>query len=316
MTEDEEATMQPKHILDVSQFSRHEMESLFREASLLEQLEAHLGSRALVGRIMATLFYEPSTRTRLSFESAMIRLGGTILSVENAGASSSAAKGESIEDTIRIVQNYADVIVLRHWEGGSAHRAAAVASVPIINAGDGNREHPTQALLDVFTIHRELGRIDGLAIGLVGDLIHGRAAHSLALCLTRFRPRRLYLIAPSELQMDGAMVDELRGSGLEVELLERLEEVAGDLDVVYMTRVQRERFASPTLYERVRGSYRMDQAMLARLRPASIILHPLPRLDEIEPEVDADPRAAYFRQARHGLTIRMALVRHVLRQNA
>ncbi|MCC6627492.1 MAG: aspartate carbamoyltransferase [Chloroflexi bacterium] len=305
-----------KHILEVGQFSRFEMESLFREAAMLEQLDAYVGSKMMSGRIMATLFYEPSTRTRLSFESAMIRLGGSILSVENAGATSSAAKGESIEDTIRMVQNYADVIVLRHWEGGVAHRAAAVATVPIINAGDGNREHPTQALLDAFTIHRELGQIDGLTIGLVGDLVHGRAAHSLALCLTRFRPRRVVLIAPGALQMEPAMIDELRAAGLTVDLLERLEDIADELDVVYMTRVQRERFAAPDLYERVRGSYRMDQAMLDRLKPTAIILHPLPRLDEIEPEVDADPRAAYFRQARHGLIIRMAVIRHVLRQNA
>jgi aspartate carbamoyltransferase catalytic subunit len=304
-----------KHILEVRQFSRQEMESLFEEAESLERLDAYIGSRLMEGRIMATLFYEPSTRTRLSFEAAMIKLGGAVLSVENAGATSSAAKGESIEDTIRMVQNYADIIVLRHWEGGAAHRAAAVAAVPIINAGDGNREHPTQALLDVFTIRRELGRIDGLSIALVGDLIHGRAAHSVALCLSRFNQITLYLVAPRELQMEPAMVDDLRSSGMDVTQLERLEDVAPQLDVVYMTRVQRERFSSPELYERVRGSYRMDAAMLARLKSTAIILHPLPRLDEIEPEVDADPRAAYFRQARHGLTIRMALVRHVLRQH-
>jgi aspartate carbamoyltransferase catalytic subunit len=304
-----------EHILEVRQFSRQEMESLFEEAESLERLDAYIGSRLMEGRIMATLFYEPSTRTRLSFEAAMIKLGGAVLSVENAGATSSAAKGESIEDTIRMVQNYADIIVLRHWEGGAAHRAAAVAAVPIINAGDGNREHPTQALLDVFTIRRELGRIDGLSIALVGDLIHGRAAHSVALCLSRFNQITLYLVAPRELQMEPAMVDDLRSSGMDVTQLERLEDVAPQLDVVYMTRVQRERFSSPELYERVRGSYRMDAAMLARLKSTAIILHPLPRLDEIEPEVDADPRAAYFRQARHGLTIRMALVRHVLRQH-
>jgi aspartate carbamoyltransferase catalytic subunit len=290
------------------------MEALFEEATHLERLEAYVGSRLMEGRIMATLFYEPSTRTRLSFESAMIKLGGAILSVENAGASSSAAKGESIEDSIRMIQNYADIIVLRHYEGGAAHRAAAVASVPIINAGDGNREHPTQALLDTFTIRHELGQVDGLSVGLVGDLIHGRAAHSLALCLTRFANVTAYLVAPAELQMDQAMIDHLRAAGLAVRLAERLEEVAGELDVIYMTRVQRERFESMSLYERVRGAYRMDPAMLRRLRQKAIILHPLPRLDEIHPEVDADPRAAYFRQARHGLTIRMALIRHCLRQ--
>jgi aspartate carbamoyltransferase catalytic subunit len=306
--------MTPKHILEVGQFSRAELEVLFNEAEAMERLAAYVGTRTLSGRIMAALFYEPSTRTRLSFEAAMIRMGGTTLSVENASSSSSAAKGETIEDTIRMVQNYADIIVLRHYEGGAAHRAAAVATVPIINAGDGNREHPTQALLDMFTVKQEIGRLDNLTVGLVGDLIHGRAAHSMARCLTRFRRIRLYLIAPSELRMDPDMVDELRAEGLDVTEVERLEDVAQELDVVYMTRVQRERFESPALYERVRGTYRIDPAMLTRLKSAAVILHPLPRLDEIHPEVDADPRAAYFRQARHGLTVRMALLHHCLRQ--
>jgi aspartate carbamoyltransferase catalytic subunit len=306
--------MQPQHILEIGQFSRAELETLFGEAEKMEQLEASVGSRALAGRIMATLFYEPSTRTRLSFEAAMIRQGGAVLSVENASVSSSAVKGETLEDTIRIVQNYADLIVLRHYEGGAAHRAAAVAHVPVVNAGDGNREHPTQALLDLFTIHTEVRRIDGLTIGLVGDLVHGRAARSLALGLLRFRRVRLLLIAPPELQPEAALVATLRAGGLTVEQVPRLESVAGELDVVYMTRIQRERFEVPVLYERVRGSYRMDPAMLARLQPTALILHPLPRLDEIHPEVDADPRAAYFRQARHGLTVRMALLRYCLQQ--
>ena len=307
--------MKPWHILDIEQFSRAQLETLFKEAEDMERLVAHIGSRTLSGRIMATLFYEPSTRTRLSFESAMIKLGGATLSVENAGSSSSAAKGETIEDTVRIVQNYADIIVLRHFEAGAAHRAAAVASVPIINAGDGNREHPTQALLDAFTMRHEMGRLDGLHVGLVGDLIHGRAAHSLAHCLTRFRAITLYLVAPPELQFDAQMVEELRAGGLQVRQVMRLEEVAPELDVVYMTRVQRERFASLELYDRVRGTYAMDPAMLKRLKPTAVILHPLPRLDEIHPEVDADPRAAYFRQARHGLTIRMALILFCLKHH-
>jgi aspartate carbamoyltransferase catalytic subunit len=305
--------MQPRHILEIGQFSRSQLEVLFKDAEDMERLVAHVGSRTFSGRIMATLFYEASTRTRLSFESAMIKLGGATLSVENATSTSSAAKGESIEDTIRIVQNYADIIVLRHYEAGAAHRAAAVASVPIINAGDGSREHPTQALLDAYTIRQETGQLDGLTIGLVGDLIHGRAAHSLAHCLTRFRDCTVYLVAPPELQLDPAMVEELRAGGLEVHEVKRLEEVAELLDVVYMTRVQRERFESAALYERVRGSYAMDPAMLRRLQSSAVILHPLPRLDEIHPEVDADPRAAYFRQARHGLTIRMALINYCLR---
>jgi aspartate carbamoyltransferase catalytic subunit len=304
--------MKLKHILDVGQFSRAELEALFTEADSMERLIAHGGSRALGGRVMATLFYEPSTRTRLSFEAAMIRLGGAMLSVENATASSSAVKGETIEDTVRIVQNYADLIVLRHYEAGASHRAAAVATVPIVNAGDGKREHPTQALLDIYTIRQEVGRLDGLTVGIVGDLAHGRAANSLAHCLMRFRDIRLYLIAPPELQFDDDMMAELRTGGLEVAQVTRLEEVAGELDVVYMTRVQRERFEAPSLYERLRGSYGIDPAMLRRLKNTAVILHPLPRLDEIHPEVDNDPRAAYFRQARHGLTIRMALIYHVL----
>lgn len=307
--------MHVKHILEVGQFSRAEMETLFREAEHLQKLEAYVGSRVMTGRIMATLFYEPSTRTRLSFESAMIRMGGSVLSVENAISSSSAAKGETLEDTIRIVQSYADIIVLRHYEGGAAHRAAAVAGVPIINAGDGNREHPTQALLDAFTIHTELGRLDDLTVALVGDLIHGRAAHSLARCLQQFSRLRVILVAPPELQMEPAMVDELRAGGLTITTATRLEEVASELDVVYMTRIQRERFESLELYERLRGSYCIDAAILERLKRSAVILHPLPRLDEIHPEIDADPRAAYFRQARHGLTVRMALIRFCLHQH-
>lgn len=307
--------MKPRHVLEIGQFSRAQLDVLFKEAEDMERLVAHIGSRRLGGRIMATLFYEPSTRTRLSFEAAMIKLGGATLSVENATWSSSAAKGETIEDTIRIVQNYADIIVLRHHEAGAAHRAAAVATVPIVNAGDGNREHPTQALLDAFTIRQEMGRLDGLTVGLVGDLIHGRAAHSLARCLMRFRNCTVYLVAPPELQFGPTMVEELRASGLQVYEVGRLEEVAPELDVVYMTRVQRERFESSDLYERLRGSYGVDPMMLRRLKSTAVILHPLPRLDEIHPEVDADPRAAYFRQARHGLTIRMALVHYCLQHH-
>ena len=305
--------MKLKHILEVGQFSRAELEALFREADNMEQLIAHGGSQSMNGRIMATLFYEPSTRTRLSFEAAMLKLGGATLSVENATTSSSAVKGETIEDTVRIVQSYADIIVLRHYEAGASHRAAAVADVPIINAGDGKREHPTQALLDAYTIRQEIGRLDGLTVGLIGDLVHGRAAHSLAHCLTRFEDLRLLLVAPPELQYDPDMIEELRMGGLEVEAVDALEDVAGELDVVYMTRVQRERFQTNDLYDRVRGSYGIDPEMLGLLKDTAVILHPLPRLDEIHPEVDNDPRAAYFRQARHGLTIRMALIYHLLR---
>jgi aspartate carbamoyltransferase catalytic subunit len=257
---------------------------------------------------MATLFYEPSTRTRLSFESAMLRLGGSVLGTEAAHVFSSAMKGETLEDTIRMVCAYADVIVLRHDREGAAAQAAAVASVPVVNAGDGPGEHPTQSLLDLFTIGRELGRIDGLHVVICGDLRFGRTARSLARLLTLYDGVRLSFVAPDVVQVGGDIRALLDERGVPYRLHDRLDGVIGTADVVYQTRVQKERFTDPAEFEVARGAIRIDTATMARLPASAIVMHPLPRVDEIDPAVDADPRAAYFRQAANGVALRMALL--------
>jgi aspartate carbamoyltransferase catalytic subunit len=297
-----------EHVIGVRQFDRPALDALFALAREMEAAVAAGGATRLRGRILATLFFEPSTRTRLSFEAAMYRLGGEVLSMESAGGSSSAAKGETIEDTIRIVQGYADAIALRHGEEGAAARAAAVARVPILNAGDGAGEHPTQALIDLYTIERELGRLDGLRIALAGDLRHGRAVRSLALLLAETRDTEVVCVSPPALAMRPdvlAWLDE-RGVGHRQEV--DLAAVLPHVDVIYQTRVQRERFADPAEYERARGVFVLDEAALRLLAPGAVVLHPLPRVDEIAPAVDDDPRAAYFRQAHNGLYVRMALL--------
>jgi aspartate carbamoyltransferase catalytic subunit len=261
---------------------------------------------------MAALFYEPSTRTRLSFEAAMLRLGGDAIGTDNAREFSSAAKGETLEDTIRIVSGYADVIVLRHNEEGAAKRAAAVSTVPVINAGDGPGQHPTQALLDLYTIRDELSRIDGVRVAMVGDLANGRTVRSLAYLLSKFKDIKLWFVAPPQVAMRDdlkAHLDEHHVPWVETQ---DLESVLPEVDVVYMTRIQKERFSDPEDYNAVKGVYRIDKSSLAVMRKYAILLHPLPRVDEIATEVDDDPRAAYFRQARNGLHIRMALLDRLL----
>ncbi len=298
------------HIVAVNQFSRPVIEQLFDAAN-----ELRVGSRhqdLLRGKILATLFYEPSTRTRLSFEAAMLRLGGQVIATENAREFSSAIKGESVEDTVRIVAGYADAIVIRHYEQGAAERAAAVSPVPIINAGDGPGEHPTQALLDLYTIRTELGRLDDLKVALVGDLRYGRAARSLALMFALTERTELLFVAPEFVAMGIVVRAALAANGVafhdEPDLFRALSEV----DVVYQTRIQRERFATPAEYDAVRNVYVIDERALAQLGPNAVILHPLPRVNEIAPTVDADPRAAYFRQAHNGVYLRMALLQALL----
>ena len=296
------------HVVSASQFDRPLLDALFVRAAALEGTRGH----SLSGRIMAMLFYEPSTRTRLSFESAMLRLGGSVLGTEAAHVFSSAMKGETLEDTIRMVCAYADVIVLRHDREGAAAQAAAVASVPVVNAGDGPGEHPTQSLLDLFTIERELGRIEGLHVAICGDLRFGRTARSLARLLALYDGIRLSFVAPDVVQVGAdirALLDERR---VPYRLHDRLDEVITTADVVYQTRVQKERFTDPVEFERARGSIRIDAASMALLPAGSVVMHPLPRVDEIDPEVDADPRAAYFRQAANGVALRMALLEVLL----
>src|SRR6202162_2812636 len=300
-----------KHVIESQQFSRSLLEELFVQTDEIKR-EPHRFSGRLNGRVMAALFYEPSTRTRLSFEAAMLRLGGQTMGTDNAREFSSAAKGETLEDTIRIVSGYADVIVMRHNEEGAAMRAAAVSTVPIINAGDGPGQHPTQALLDLYTIREELRRIDGIRIAMVGDLANGRTVRSLTYLLSKFKDIKIWFVAPPQVAMRDDIKAHLTEHNVPWIETEDLDAVLPEVDVVYQTRIQKERFADPAEYLALQGIYKIDNRALGLMRKYAIVMHPLPRVDEIAPEVDADPRAAYFRQAHNGLQIRMALLDRIL----
>ncbi|MDQ6772922.1 MAG: aspartate carbamoyltransferase [Candidatus Dormibacteraeota bacterium] len=300
-------TTRLRHVLESQQFTRPVLDEIFTRAGEM-RADPHRAGGRLNGRIMAALFYEPSTRTRLSFESAMLRLGGRTMGTDNAREFSSAAKGETLEDTIRIVAGYADAIVLRHPEEGAAARAAAVSDVPIVNAGDGRGQHPTQALLDVYTIRDELGRLDGVRVAMVGDLANGRTARSLAYLLSRYRDVQITFVAPPEVAMGADIKTHLDEHGVHWSETTDLEPVLATADVVYQTRIQKERFADAAAYGAVRGRYVIGPAEMARLGADAIVMHPLPRVGEIDPAIDGDPRAAYFRQARNGVHIRMALL--------
>ena len=300
-----------KNILKSEQFADiKELDKLFVSAEKLRAADE--GGKIpghLVGKIVATLFFEPSTRTRLSFEAAALKLGAQIVSTENAKESLSFnAKGETLQDTIRIVSGYADAIVLRHHEKGGAEIAAKVSEVPVINAGDGAGEHPTQALGDIYTIQKELGRVDGLKIALIGDLLYGRTVHSLLPLLGLYKNIKVYLVSPPQLKLPA----EYRPKQLEFTEFENISDVLGEVDVLYVTRIQKERFVSAAEYKKLKGSYIIDSGSLKRMKQKSIIMHPLPRVNEIASEVDTDPRAAYFRQAKNGLYLRMALLQNLL----
>ncbi|KAJ8526293.1 hypothetical protein K7X08_028770 [Anisodus acutangulus] len=301
-------------VIEAQQFDRDTLSAIFEVAREMEKIEKKSkGSEILKGYLMSTLFYEPSTRTRLSFESAMKRLGGEVLTTENAREFSSAAKGETLEDTIRTVEGYSDIIVMRHFESGAARRAAATASIPIINAGDGPGQHPTQALLDVYTIEREIGKLDGIKVALVGDLAYGRTVRSLAYLLAKYQDVKIYFVSPDVVKMKDDIKDYLTTMGVQWEESADLVEVASKCDVVYQTRIQRERFGERVdLYEEARGKYIVDMSVLNAMQKHAVVMHPLPRLDEITVDVDEDPRAAYFRQAKNGLYIRMALLKLLL----
>jgi aspartate carbamoyltransferase catalytic subunit len=300
-----------RHVIESQQFSRSLLEELFARSEEIKR-EPHKFMGRLNGQVMAALFYEPSTRTRLSFEAAMLRLGGQTMGTDNAREFSSAAKGETLEDSIRIVGGYADVIVIRHNEEGAAKRAASVSSVPIINAGDGPGQHPTQALLDIYTIKDELNRVDGIKVAMVGDLANGRTVRSLTYLLSKFKDIKIWFVAPPAVAMRDDLKTHLDEHHISWVETEDLESVLPEVDVVYMTRIQKERFADPDVYNAVKGIYRLDARSLALMRKYAIVMHPLPRIDEIAPEVDEDPRAAYFRQARNGLPVRMALLDRLL----
>lgn len=296
-----------RHIIESQQFDRDCLKYLFKEADRLEKER----DESMRGKILASLFYEPSTRTRLSFESAMQRLGGMVISTENAKEFSSAIKGETLEDTIRTVGSYADLIVLRHFDNDAAGTAARVAAVPILNAGSGAGQHPTQALLDLYTIQREHGHIDGLTLALAGDLKHGRTVRSLAYLLGKFLNIRIIFVSPPELRVGSDIKDYLDRHGVSYTEAGDLGETIDKVGVLYQTRIQKERFADPSEYERLKGSYHVDAALAHRMRPGAIIMHPLPRVHEIASEVDALPQAVYFKQARYGVLVRMALLKWV-----
>ena len=293
-----------RHVVSSEQFRPAELAALFARAEALDGVR----DGRLAHHIMASLFYEPSTRTRLSFESAMLRLGGAVLGTEAAHTFSSAIKGETLEDTVRMVSTYADIIVLRHDQQGAAARAAAIATVPVINAGDGPGEHPTQALLDLFTIQREVGHVDGVTVAFCGDLRFGRTARSLALLMAQYPGVRFVFVAPPVVQVGADILARLDERRVPYTLTDSLRDVIGDVDVVYQTRVQRERFTDPAEFEEANSAFRIDARLMRQLRPNAVLMHPLPRVDEIAAEVDSDPRAAYFRQAANGVTIRMALL--------
>jgi len=298
-------------IISVSQFGRSDLETIFAVADEMLGMVERVGTFDLLkGKVLTNLFYEPSTRTSSSFVAAIERLGGSVIQINNV-TYSSVSKGESLPDTIRTLESYSDAIVLRHPEMGSAAEAATAGAKPIINAGDGAGEHPTQALLDTYTIRAEMGRIDGLNVTMLGDLRHGRTVHSLAKLLTLFDVKLNY-VSPEILRMPEDLVAEVAAAGCEQSATDDLETVLGETDVLYVTRIQKERFADPSEYEAVKGSYVITADTLTRAKDQMIVMHPLPRVGEISPDVDTDPRAAYFRQMEYGMYVRMALLALVL----
>ncbi|HEY4490329.1 MAG TPA: aspartate carbamoyltransferase [Candidatus Paceibacterota bacterium] len=297
-----------KHVIKSQQFNKKFINSIF---SIADKLKKKTES-PLKGKIMASLFYEPSTRTRFSFESAMLRLGGSVITTENAREFSSIAKGETLEDSIRVINNYADVIILRHHEEGSSQRASLVSKIPVINAGDGIGQHPTQALLDLYTIKKEFGEIDEITIAFVGDLKHGRTIRSLAYLLGKYRRVKIYFVSPKALRVGNDIKTYLNKHKIRYFEIENLESIINKIDVLYQTRIQKERFKNIKDYKRFKGCYQINIKLADRMKLKSIIMHPLPRIDEILPEVDISRKAVYFKQAEYGLLIRMALLKYLL----
>lgn len=311
--ENKHADWYGKDIISVKQFARPDLEYVFGVAHEMRGMVERIGTFDLLkGKILANLFYEPSTRTSSSFTAAMERLGGSVIPISEVKYSS-VSKGESLPDTIRTLECYTDVIVLRHPETGSAAIAAKAARKPVINAGDGVGEHPTQALLDTFTIFEELGegQIDGMTVTMLGDLKYGRTVHSLARMLSLYNVKINY-VSPEILRMPKEVMDEVAEKGIQQVEYSTLAEVLPQTDVLYVTRVQKERFENPEDYETVKGAYVIDPEIMKAAKQEMIVMHPLPRVGEISPEFDDDPRAAYFRQMEYGLYVRMALLAMVL----
>lgn len=297
-----------RHLIDIMDLSVYEINELIDTAlDIIEYPEKYC--EVCRNKKLATLFYEPSTRTRLSFTAAMMELGGQVLGFAEPN-SSSVSKGETVQDTVRVVENFADIIAMRHHTEGAPLEASKVSNVPIINAGDGSHAHPTQSLTDLLTIKRELGRLDNLTIGFCGDLKFGRTVHSLIQAMSRYENIKVILIAPEELQLPERF--KQKTPNLEMREVATMEEVMPELDILYMTRVQQERFLDREEFERVKDSFVLTLKKLEKAKPSMRILHPLPRVNEILPEVDSDPRAAYFRQVGNGKLIRMALIYRLL----
>ncbi len=306
------SSLKGRDIISALDFTRDEVEHLFK---LAEQLREEIKEKSILdyakGKLMITVFLEPSTRTRLSFTFAMVRLGGTVIDF-GPEAASSRAKGESFEDTMRMVDGYdPDIIVLRQRTPGYAALAAKICKAPVINAGDGWNEHPTQALLDVYTIWREFGRVDGIKIGIMGDLKYGRTPSSLSYLLSKFNNITIYYIAPDVLQIRDEVVEKIKGK-VKYYKVSRLEDVIEELDVLYVTRLQKERLPSPEEYEKLKGIYKVDKELLSKFKRIPIIMHPLPRVWELDTSVDELPQAKYFEQAKNGLYIRAALIKEIL----
>ncbi len=303
-----------RHLMSPLDFSVEELDQLLDLASDIEK-HPEKYAHACDGKKLATLFYEPSTRTRLSFEAAMMNLGGNIFGFSSA-ESSSAAKGESVSDTIRMISCYADICAMRHPKEGAPMVASAVSSIPVINAGDGGHQHPTQTLTDLLTIRSLKGRLDNLTIGLCGDLKFGRTVHSLVRALARYKNITFIFISPEELKIPGYIKEDvLEAQGIPYQESERIEDVMPDLDILYMTRVQQERFFNEADYIRLKDFYILNNKKMKLAKEDMIVMHPLPRVNEISVEVDKDPRAAYFRQVQYGVYVRMALILTLLEVN-
>lgn len=295
-----------RHLMNPLDFTVEELDQLFVLAGDIEKNREKY-AHACDGKKLATCFYEPSTRTRLSFESAMLNLGGSVIGFSDAG-SSSASKGESVSDTIRVISCFADICAMRHPKEGAPMVAASHSSIPVINAGDGGHQHPTQTLTDLMTIRSLKGRLSDFTIGLCGDLKFGRTIHSLINALVRYPGIRFLFISPEELRIPDYITDMLKEKNIPYEEKIRLEDVMGELDLLYMTRVQKERFFNEEDYVRLKDFYILDEAKMKLAKPDTIVLHPLPRVNEISVEVDDDPRAAYFKQVQYGVYVRMALI--------
>ncbi|MEM0140076.1 MAG: aspartate carbamoyltransferase [Ferroplasma sp.] len=295
-----------RSVISIGDLSNEEISEIFTVSeSMLDSLERKKSLSIMQGKVLATLFFEPSTRTRLSFESAMHRLGGSVISMADA-KTSSASKGETLADTVRIVESYSDIIVIRHPLEGAARLASKFSSKPIVNAGDGSGEHPTQTLIDLFTIKQEIGSLENKVITIVGDLKYGRTVHSLLFALARYNVKA-NLVSPENLKLPSYVYNEIKGK-IDLNISEKLDKYLKDTDVLYVTRIQKERFTDMNEYHKLIGSYRITAQEAAKLKEKAIILHPLPRVDEITPDVDTMPNARYFKQAYYGVPVRMALI--------